>query len=59
MRITRPALSLAGQTLRRQLDENGYEATRIVAADDIGNGWNIVNDVAKDAALNSAVDIIG
>ena len=38
------------------LDDNGFEKTRIVAAD---GGWDIVSDVALDAELDSALDIVG
>ncbi|KAK7508504.1 hypothetical protein BaRGS_00000070 [Batillaria attramentaria] len=43
--------------LRKMLDDNGFEKTRIVAAD--GIDWTIMNDVMRDAELDSVVDVLG
>ncbi|EDQ89733.1 uncharacterized protein MONBRDRAFT_480, partial [Monosiga brevicollis MX1] len=44
------------QTLRKFLDEAGYNNTKIVARD---GGADICDDLAKDPDYNAAVDIIG
>jgi hypothetical protein len=45
--------------LRATLDAAGLRSVRIVAADEWGGSWNIVNDLLADAALSSAVYAVG
>lgn len=44
------------QVLRKVLDGNGLQKTRIVAHD---GSWDIAGDMLKDSDLAKAVDIIG
>ncbi|MDH6129241.1 ricin-type beta-trefoil lectin domain protein [Kitasatospora sp. GP82] len=44
------------ENLKSALVSHGYAATRVVAADD---SWAVADDMAKDPAFKSAVDIVG
>ena len=44
------------KTLRRALTDNGFNSTKIVAAD---QNWNIAKDMLSDPELFKVVDVIG
>ena len=47
------------KSLRLALDASGLGSVKIVAADEWGNGWNIVTNIIADADLSNAVYAVG
>lgn len=47
------------ESLRKALNENGYQSTQLIAADQINDPWGVASGMALNSVFNSSVSIVG